>query len=261
MGESMRADSRGAAATTLNPAGIGLSSELSFEGWYNRHPEDSVSVISVAACDGSSAVPGCYYYRYVRAKPRTDGSGATGNDNQRTHEFGMTLARRISPNLIFGTTTKYYDYNTDVAGQVDSSGFAFDAGLIARFAIINLGVVGYNLIGSDEQQFPRGIGTGATLRFGNFLRLAGDAVWNLDHEAKGGRFGGGLEYFFSPSAAAGYPIRVGAVYDTALNTTAFTAGLGIRTHKVGLDVGASRQLRGGDETSIVASLRLFGPSL
>ena len=40
VGESMRADARGALATTLNPAGLALNRELVFEGSYGYRPGD-----------------------------------------------------------------------------------------------------------------------------------------------------------------------------------------------------------------------------
>jgi hypothetical protein len=46
----------------------------------------------------------------------------------------------------------------------------------------------------------------------------------------------------------------------ALDATYVTGGLGITTSTVALDLGARKQLE-GDEITVLASLRIFGPRL
>ena len=78
VGESMRADATGARATTLNPAGLGLNSQLVFQGAYGFRPDDSATAIAASACDSTVPVPGCFYYNYFDAEPEVDGRGRTG---------------------------------------------------------------------------------------------------------------------------------------------------------------------------------------
>jgi hypothetical protein len=89
-----------------------------------------------------------------------------------------------------------------------------------------------------------------------------DAVWNLEHPSgeSTGRYGGGLEYFLTGQhGTTGYPIRIGVVHDVADGGTHLTAGLGLTTMKMGIDVSARKEVAGGDELLITAALRVYGP--
>ena len=58
----------------------------------------------------------------------------------------------------------------------------------------------------------------------------------------------------------GYPIRLGGVHDVSGDSASYvSAGIGLATLKMGFDVGGRRQVKGGDEMMILASLRFFGP--
>jgi hypothetical protein len=259
IGESMRADARGHLSTTLNPAGLALGDNLVFEGTYGFRPGDSASAIAVSACDATVAVPGCFYYNYFSAEPEIGGASMS----RRSHQFGMTAARPLTPRVLVGVNSKYFDYNSNLDGEEDASGFAFDAGLILRATnTVSLAGVGYNLIAADSPQYPRALGTGITVRPGR-LAIGLDAVWNLEANEgeKGGRYGLGAEYFLLPGPDAGYPLRAGVVRDSGLGATFVTAGLGYVTPKLGIDVGARREVGGGDELMVHAGIRIFGPSV
>ena len=261
VGETLRANSPGGQATTLNPAGLALTRQLVFEGSYGYRPDDSASTVAASACDSTVPVPGCFYYHYFTAAPEIDGT----DYSRRVHEFGIAAARAITKRIAFGINVRYFNYKSDAPGEEDSSGFAADGGLVLRASdAIQVAVVGYNLIAADSTQYPRGIGAGLALRPVPALGIGVDGVWDLDApEGTGtGRYGGGLEYFFqSGDRQTGYPIRVGTVYDNELDSTYITGGLGLNTPKIGIDVGARKQVDGGDELIILGSLRLFGPNL
>jgi hypothetical protein len=261
LGESLRADARGSLATTLNPAGLTLTRQLVFEGAYGYRGEDSASSVSVSACDSTVPVPGCFYYHYFKSKPELEGA----EFSRRVHEFGVAAARAISQRLSFGINSRYFDHESDLTGEEDSSGFATDAGLSLRASeSIQVAVVGYNLLAADSIQYPMGIGAGISLRAVQQLAIGVDGLWNLDlpEGAKTGRFGGGVEYFIqAEDRQSGYPLRVGGIHDRTLNTSYVTGGLGLTTLKIGIDVGARRQVDGGDEWMVLGSLRLFGPHL
>jgi hypothetical protein len=258
VGEARRADASGALAFTLNPAGLPLTRELVFEGGYGYRDSDGASVATASACDSTVAAPGCFYYQYVSASPVVDGT----DHHRRAHVFGATLSRRLAPLVTVGIGSKYFDYNSDLE-EGDSDGFSFDAGLMVQpHSLFNLAVVGYNVIGDDSPQFPRGVGGGVAFHAGPSVGISLDGVWNLDlpDGDSTGRYGGGLEYFVSSGdRQTGYPLRVGAVYDNHLGGTFVTAGVGLASVKLGIDVGGRFQVDGGDEVAIVGSLRIFGP--
>ena len=258
VGESFRAEATGARAITLNPAGLALTNQLVFEGSYGFRPADNASSVAVSACDSTNAVPGCYYYRYFTAEPTVGGT----DFSRRAHELGVALSRALSERLIIGVTNKYFDYNSDMLGEEDAAGFAIDAGVIFRASsFLSAGVAGYNLIAEDSPQYPRGVGGGLALRPVPSLGVSLDAVWDLETEGAGGRYGGGVEYFYrSASQMSGYPLRAGAIYDSASEAAWVTAGLGFTNPKLALDVGARKQVDGGDELLVLAGIRLFGPS-
>ena len=148
--------------------------------------------------------------------------------------------------------------------EVDSSGFTFDTGLTARVSdMITLGAAGYNLWGKESENFPRGVGGGAVVHPMRQMTLSFDGLWDLDGEDSAGRYGGGAEYFVSTRRGQlGVPLRAGGVYDTVGGGATYaTFGLGLSTMKMAFDIGAQRQVRGGDELLVTASLRFYGPRI
>lgn len=259
VGEARRAFATGSAAISLNPAGLPLQSELVFEGSYGYRPVDKASLVGISACDSTNAQPGCFYYHYAGASPELDGMAV----HQRTHVAGITLARALSSRIIVGLGSKYINAKgAAMDGSQDRSGFNWDAGAVVRLTdIINVAAVGYNLSGTRNSDIARSFGAGASLRLSDRLAAGFDALWNLDSDARTGRYGGGAEYFLSNAdGSTGYALRGGAVHDVATGTFV-TGGLGLATVKYALDVGARRQVREGDELQITASLRIFGPPM
>lgn len=261
VGETLRANALGSMATTLNPAGLALSRQLVFEGSYGYRPTDKASTVAASACDSTVPIPGCFYYHYFTAKPEIDGE----EFSRRVHEFGIAAARTLSQRITFGMNTRYFNHKSNVSGESDSSGFAADAGLTVRATeSVHVAVVGYNLVAADSVQYPRGVGAGIALRPSPQLSIGVDGLWNLDvPDGEGtGRYGGGIEYFIrAADGQTGYPLRVGVVYDNQIDSTYVTAGLGLTTLKIGIDVGGRKQVDGGDEFIILGALRLFGPNL
>ena len=262
VGESMRAAATGARAITLNPAGLTLNKQLVFEASYGFRPEDGASSVAVSACDSTNKVPGCYYYRYFTAEPKV----GSMTMSRRAHEFGMALSVPLTPRLAIGSTTKYFDYNSQMTGETDAAGFATDAGLVLRATnSITLGVAGYNLVAKESAQYPRGVGGGIAIRPSPSIGLTADGAWNLDAESgqSKGRYGGGAEYFYrDPSGNSGYSLRAGGIHDTSKleseSGSWLTGGIGYTNPKIGIDIGARRKM-GGDELLVLAGLRVFGP--
>jgi hypothetical protein len=259
VGEALRGGAVGGSAAALNPAGLPLTRELVFEGGYGYRAVDRASLVSASACDSTNAAPGCFYYNLVDASPELDGM----EYERRIHTAGLTVSRAISPHVMLGSGLKYFNVSSTVVDEGDNSGFNWDLGLTIRVNdVVNLGVVGYNLWGDEAVQFPRAVGGGFTLRPVSSLRASFDALFKTEVEAgaKTGRFGGGLEYFLQPgSKNTGFPIRIGGLHDRSEDRTFISAGLGIATTKIGIDVAARRAVRGDDETLVIASLRFYGP--
>ncbi|MBK7075504.1 MAG: hypothetical protein IPH44_24755 [Myxococcales bacterium] len=253
-GEARRGDVSGAQAVSLNPAGLPLTRDLSFEGSYGYRSTDAATLISASACDSTNAAPGCFYYRYA--------GGDTADDrHQRTHVAGLTLARVVNARAMVGVGAKYLNAKGAAAdGSEDVKGFNWDLGAVVRLTDqLNLAVVGSNLWGTENLAIARTVAGGATFRPSPQLVAAFDARWNLDTDGDTGRYGGGLEYFVTTAGGQnGYPLRAGAVHDV-VDGTYVTGGLGMATVKFGLDVGLRKQVKGGDDLQISASLRVFGP--
>lgn len=262
VGDAMRADAKGATSIALNPAGLSLTRELVLEAHYGLRPDDSANSVNASLCDSTTPVAGCLYYRFFNASLELAGTDIA---ERRAHEVGFSASRALSQRLMFGITTKYFDYNSDLVGEEDSSGVSWDAGFtLLASSKLAIGAAGYNLVTTeDSAQYPRGVGSGVTVRPVAALAVSVDGLWNLDlPEGQSiGRYGGGAEYFFvSGDGQSGFPVRLGAVHDRALEGTYVTGGLGYRTERVGLDVGVRQQVDGGDQFMGLVSLRLFSPT-
>jgi hypothetical protein len=257
VGEAMRGGATGASAIGLNPAGLPLNRELVFEGGYGYRASDSASLIGVSACDSTNLMPGCFFYGYAGSSPELEGMSGT----RRTHVGGLSISRQFVPRVMIGSTTKYYDFESTMIGEESASGFTFDLGATIRMTqMINLGLSAQNLWATEKSEaFPRALGGGVHARPVPSVAFSFDARWDLDNDNKA-RYGGGLEWFIR-SKQNGFPIRLGALHDNALDGTFVSGGLGMTTMKFGVDVGARRQISGGDETLVLASMRFFGPRM
>jgi len=258
VGEARRASALGALSTRLNPAGLPLSSELVFDGGFGYRPRDGASLVALAACDSTNLMPGCFYYTYV-GTDETAGMDVP----MRAHTGGITLSKAMG-RLSIGAGLKYFDAEVD--GMDAGSGINWDLGTTLKVTeTVNLALVGYNLYGADSEQFPRAVAAGAMAHPAAPITLSFDAVWNLDREdgASTGRYGGGLEYFFTAKQGQqGYPVRLGALHDVVDGPgggTHVTGGLGFASMKFGFDIAARRQVSGGKELLVTAAIRVYGP--
>jgi hypothetical protein len=259
VGEAMRGAATGATAIGLNPAGLPLNRELVFEGGYGYRLSDQASLVGVSACDSTSAIPGCFYYNYAGSSPEVGGMTLA----RRTHMAGMSLAYPITPRVFFGTSVKYFNFDSDVMNENKASGFNWDVGTTFRISeLVNLGIAGYNLWGDDSPEFPRAVGGGLLARPVASLAISFDARWKLEGDDRSARYGGGAELFLTPrNGQSGFPIRAGALRDSGLDATYLSAGLGYATMRLAVDVAARYAISGPDDTLFIASLRFYGPRL
>jgi hypothetical protein len=258
VGEALRAAATGSLATTLNPAGIVTNRSYVIEGSYGYRPDDKSHIQMVSICDSvTTRVGACIYYRHLSADPSEAG-------DRSLHDVGITAAIPLGPNLAFGVTNRYVSYSESVMEEVpvDTSkkGLMLDAGMTFRvFDPLSVALVGYNLFGGDDQRYSRALGGGLAFNAGQRLLIAADVKW--DFEAETARFGGGAEYIFAGAdTQQGIPIRLGYVYDSAGEGSYVTGGLGFITPRVGIDLGARKQVAQGDELMLQFSLRLFLPN-
>jgi hypothetical protein len=260
VGEALRGGATGAAGVTENPGGLPLNRELVFEGGYGYRAADSASLIGVSACDSTNAMPGCFFYDYAGSSPELGGMTM----HRTTHVGGMTLSRMVLPRVLIGATGKYYHFTSSMAGESSASGTAVDLGATLRLTdLINLGVSAQNLWESSATpEFPRAVGGGLYAHLGSMLALSFDTRWKLDGNDHSARFGGGGELFLTgKNGQSGFPIRVGALHDSAFGATYLSAGLGYASINWGIDVAGRREVKGGNETLVIASMRFFGPRL
>ena len=261
VGEALRGGATGAAGADLNPSGLSLNRELVFEGGYGYRTSDSASLVGVSACDSTNAVPGCFFYDYAGESPAMAGM----TSHRTTHVGGLALSRMLVPRILIGATAKYFHVASSVPGEADASGTAFDLGLTLRLTdLVNLGVSAQNLwAGASSPEFPRAVGGGIYAHLLSVLAVSFDARWKLDGGDRSARYGGGAELFLQGGGGQnGYPIQVGAVHDDAgPGATYLSAGLGFAALGWGIDVAGRRQIQGGGESLIIASMRFFGPRL
>jgi hypothetical protein len=261
VGEGMRGGATGASAIGLNPAGLPLNKELVFEGGYGWRGTDDATLIGVSACDSTNAAPGCFFYDYLGSNPELGGMQGT----RTTHVGGMALSKLLLPRVMVGATVKYYSFKSDMAGEMKQSGFTADFGATLRLTqMINVGLAGMNLYNTEEKHpmVPRAVGGGFHARPMPNLALGFDARWLLDAEdvSSSIRYGGGAELCLSGSRGqTGYPIRAGALRDEGLGATFVSGGIGMSTLKLSIDLAVSREVKGGDESMALASMRFWGP--
>ncbi|MEO8699827.1 MAG: hypothetical protein ABI867_07275 [Kofleriaceae bacterium] len=258
VGEAMRGGATGASAINMNPAGLPLNHELVFEGGYGYRASDSASLIGASACDSTNLMPGCFFYNYAGSSPELEGMTGT----RTSHVGGLVLSRQVVPRVLIGTTTKYYSFTSTMIDEKAASGFAFDIGATVRMTqLISIGFSGQNLWAADKTpQFPRALGGGVMARPIPSISMTFDARWKLEGDNTEARFGGGVEWFLKLGQNA-FPLRGGYLHDSGLDTSYMSGGLGFATMKYGIDVGARRQVKGGDETLVLASMRFFGPRM
>ncbi|MBI4509760.1 MAG: hypothetical protein HY698_08980 [Deltaproteobacteria bacterium] len=251
LGEALRGAATGSLATSLNPAGIGLTRAYVIEGILAATPGADAKAAAVSICDSVTArVGACIYYDFFRNEP--------SSGKRRTHEAGIALALPFSESFHVGITQKYV-HLTGPEGEGGKKGYLLDAGLVMRAgSMLNLALVGYNLVGSDERYYPLGVGGGISVFPGAKWMISADGQWDLDGET--GRYGAGLEYFVASSSEQGIPLRLGVIYDEKGSATHVTGGVGFVTSRVALDLAARRQVDGGSDFSLQVGLRMFLPN-
>ena len=107
---------------------------------------------------------------------------------------------------------------------------------------------------------PRAAGGGIIIHAASILAFSFDSRWKLDNGDHSARYGGGAELFLRASSGQlGIPLRIGALRDNDLGETYLSGGLGLSTMKFRIDVAARKAVSGPNDTTFIASMRLYGP--
>jgi hypothetical protein len=282
MGDALRAAAVGASGVHLNPSGMTLLRGYVVEGNYGYRGSDGTSIFDGSIVDTlTSRVGAGIFYNSLTAAPRSDyylpGSLPVGEKLDRSgYRAGLALALPIVEFLHLGLTGKYVSYETKhVAGAAPvldvGSGFTMDAGATLRIGnLVNLAVVGQNLIDVKTREAPQTVAFGVALTALDSFIVDFDAVFDTSsfQDANGSsattaKYAVGAELFTSGLAIrGGYLNDRGARYAvgrTALALQYATFGLSAIGKGAALDGGIRQQVSGtGDkETMFNIGLRLF----
>jgi hypothetical protein len=270
-GGALRAAGAGSAAVFLNPGGLSLTRAYVIEAAYDFRPGDNSNIVGASITDSvTTRVAAGLYYTFLNAQPGFGGVEYL----RRGHEVGMAVAYPIGDVFHLGVTNKYLYVDTKAdSGALPGArahGYTLDVGGILRLgSVLNLGVVGQNLVNVHSFEAPRTLGLGLAAVLSTLFLLEFDAVirWRgLPDLATGTALGTrarasyhvGTEYFFGGA----FPLRLGYSRDYRFAATRddnfFHAGIGYITTAFGAEFGIRQQLGGsGAETLLAFALKLF----
>ena len=285
MGEAQRADATGASGPLLNPAGMSLVRQYVIEGMYGIKIEDVGHNANVSVVDSiTSRVAAGLFYSFVYETPRIGFNWAGGRINSeqitRTgHAAGLSLSIPLGDHFIIGATAKYLHLDTTAPlpmGTVpdhltlDSvNGVTFDVGMLIRLGDrFNIGLVGYNLWDHGSRESPLSLGIGLSympipslfINFDTVINFTGFQNYHIDMTGKvtldqktTARLGPGIEWI----AGNRVPLRIGVVYDSGLQSTYLTAGIGYLSTAFGVDLSYRGKVQGGIENFLMLGIRIF----
>ncbi len=285
-GEAMRATATGSEALILNPAGMSLVKQYVIEGIYGFKVEDLGHHVNVSVVDSvTSRVAAGLFYTFIYSEPKVGFHWAGGEQlperwKREGHAAGLSLSLSLGDKFMIGLTTKYLHFDTTAPlpkgtspGSLDFdhvNGVTFDVGFIVRLGDkFNIGAVGYNLWDHGrEAPISMGIGLAyvplpvlsinfdTVVNFTGYKTLHVDSIdpskIKLDNKVSA-RLGPGIEW----KIANKVPVRVGYVFDSALNGQYITMGIGYSSQSFGIDLGYRVMVGGGLENFLMLGLHLF----
>lgn len=185
---------------------------------------------------------------------------------QEGNVFSLGVAGSLMDRLYLGVQGRYQllEVAPTVPGAAGESlnVITVDAGLLWEVGdYISLGVSGFNLVPTGhEDTLPRSMGAGLAVGSDTGLRLVGD--WRADFDrvkdAAGkprttNRYGVGLEAFLGNMV----PVRAGYLIDETLDSTWWSAGIGLVTPTgVALDAGYRQSMEDPDARIMSVSFKL-----
>jgi hypothetical protein len=227
-----------------NPAALAARRRYSVEASFftDRRDAGTMSQFFGASVVDSVSAPVTAGLAYERAS-----EGAyTGN------LFHLALAGPLAQGLTLGVSGTFYS----VDGPDPMSAASVDAGLfwqVGRY--LSIGAAGHNLVpAGNDQVAPRSVAAGFAAGSDQSLQVMGE--WSADLDRAGetrNRFAAGLEYLLARMV----PLRAGWAQDELLDTQWWSAGAGIVTRSVAIDLGYRQSLDAASAQTLAVSLRVF----
>jgi len=178
--------------------------------------------------------------------------------DQRGHYFLGGLAGPISDKLYFGAQVRYVAIKQAAADGTSTKVDVVtgDAGLFWEVSdYLTVGFSGFNLIPSGHGTIlPRNYGGGLSIGSDTSAKVVVDWRADLDRTGKtSNRYGVGAEVLLGRMV----PVRAGYQKDEALDTSWWSAGVGLVTAGgVGLDVGYKQSLKTPEARVIAVAIRM-----
>jgi len=286
MGEAQRATATGASGPLLNPAGMSLVRQYVIEGMYGIKIETVGHHANLSVVDSITArVAAGLFYSFIYETPKLGFNWAGGKiDSEQItrtgHAAGLSLSLPLGDRFILGATAKYLHIDTTAPlpmGTVpdhltlDSvNGVTFDVGMIIKLGErFNVGLIGYNLWDHGSRESPLSLGVGLSymplpslsINFDTVINFTGYQNYRVDtmtgkvslDQRTTARLGPGIEWV----VASKVPLRAGVVYDSGLQSTYLTLGLGYLSPSFGIDLSYRGKVAGGLENFLMLGLRIF----
>lgn len=231
----------------VNPAALAARKRYSVEalGLVERRGAEAVGEYAGGSVVDSTSSPVTAAVAYTRAA-----KGAyEGN------VWDLAFAGAVAPGLYVGVTGKYLS----VQSATDKvSAPTLDAGIFWQAAdLLSIGAAGYDLVPADHDLVaPMGWGVGVAV--GNDQALQVTADWRSD-SGRGtskttNRYAVGAEALLGSM----FPVRVGWMRDETLDTSWWSAGLGIVSRQgVALEAGYRQSIEDPTARAIAVSLKMF----
>jgi hypothetical protein len=231
----------------VNPAALAARKRYSFETLYqlDRRGDDAVGQFLTGSVVDSISSPVTAGVSYLRAgKGQYDGNLSD-----------FALAGPVADGLYLGVTGKYLSL-TGVSGLRNVNAATADVGLFWQVTeYVSIGGAGYNLVSIDQPLVaPRGAGAGIALGSDRSFQVTADWRGDFDRAAKTtNRYAAGAEALLGNTLA----IRGGYIHDETLSTDWWSAGGGLVTNRLALDVGYRQSIRDPSARTLAVALRAF----
>lgn len=218
MGGAVRGDPVANSALIHNPAGMARAMVYAAQAQYFRSGPSDANAVAVNVVDSKTqpnlAMGVAYGYQFTDSGAPMEASG---------HDARLGMATPLIPQqLSLGVSLHYMYLERDKAD--DLKRFTADVGLLwSPSQVLHVGLVGQNLIKTDDPAAPRKLGGGLAFTSGP-LSIDVDVMADLDTaEETKPVVHAGLEVLLGEVV----PLRGGVVYDKARDRTLATGGLGV----------------------------------
>jgi hypothetical protein len=193
--------------------------------------------------DALTSAPGALAFGYLRSL----------DSDQLGNLFLLDVAMPIASKVYLGGQARWLD----VRGAERINAISADAGLYWEVSdLVAVGVAGYNLIPvGHEAAMPRGMGAGFSVGSDTSLKVSADWRGDFDRTGKStNRYAAGAELFLGNM----FPVRGGWVKDETLDTSWWSAGVGlIASSGVAIDGGYRQSIDDPKARTISVSIKVY----